>query len=114
MTDTSLGRHNSSPSTSFISRRVNSSTFLIIEDDDFGEQPHIYVKLYPDHLVITDTGCNTPRQKDRTLTSLRQYLETWPLSINGDECLNPKGKKRYIIICSHCHYDHILGIPQFL
>jgi glyoxylase-like metal-dependent hydrolase (beta-lactamase superfamily II) len=102
------------PITSFVSRRLNSSTFLIIEDDDYGEQPYIYVKVYSGHLLITDTGCNTPRSKTPSLTSLRQYLETYPLPLNGHRSLNPGGKKQYIIICSHCHYDHILGIPQFL
>lgn len=102
------------PKTSFVSRRVNSSTFLIIEDDAYGEQPYIYVKIYSEHLIITDTGCNTPRSKKPSLTSLRNYLETYPLPLNGNQCLNPGGKKEYIFICSHCHYDHILGIPQFL
>lgn len=105
---------NSLPSTSFISSRVNSSTFLIIEDDSYGEQPYIYVKVYPDHLLITDTGCNSPRSKNRSLISLRQYLETFPLSWNNRQPLNPNGVKAYVILCSHCHYDHILGITQFL
>jgi glyoxylase-like metal-dependent hydrolase (beta-lactamase superfamily II) len=103
-----------SPVTSFVSRCINSSTFLIIEDDSYGEHPHIYVKIYPNHLLITDTGCNTPRSKKPSLTSLRQYLETHPIRSNNDECLNPDGQKKYIILCTHCHYDHILGITQFL
>lgn len=102
------------PTTSFVSRRVNLSTFVVVEDDSYGEQPYMYVKIYPEYLVITDTGCNSPRSNDRSLTSLREYLETYPLPLNGNQILNPGGKKRYIIICSHCHYDHILGIPQFI
>lgn len=102
------------PITSFTSRRVNSSTFVIVEDDDYGEQPYIYVKIYPDHLLITDTGCNTPRSKSPSLASLREYLETYPLPLNENRCLNPDGSKQYVIVCTHCHYDHILGIPQFL
>jgi glyoxylase-like metal-dependent hydrolase (beta-lactamase superfamily II) len=104
----------SSQSTSFISRRVNGSTFLVIEDDAYGEQPYIYIKIYAKYILITDTGCNNPRSKAPSLTSLRQYLETYPVPQNGDQPLNPSGKKGYIILCSHCHYDHILGIPQFL
>jgi len=103
-----------SPSTSFVCRQINPSTFLVVEDDAYGEQPHIYVKAYQQYLIVTDTGCNNPRRKNTSLTSLRQYLETFPLSINDNKSLNPEGKKRYIIICSHCHYDHILGIPDFL
>lgn len=104
----------SSPSTSFVARRVNASTFLVIEDDSYGEQPYIYVKVYANHILLTDTGCDSPRSNKRSLSSLRQYLETFPLSSNNNRCLNPHGSKAYIIICSHCHYDHILGITQFL
>jgi len=104
----------SSPGTSFVSRRVNTSTFLIIEDDSYGEQPYIYVKIYEQYLLLTDTGCNQARSKEPSLTSLRQYLEEYPIPQNKGRCLNPNGMKKYVIICSHCHYDHILGIPQFL
>ncbi|KAE8451095.1 hypothetical protein EG329_004767 [Mollisiaceae sp. DMI_Dod_QoI] len=113
-TMTEANPKNPPPSTSFISRRVNDSTFLIIEDDSYGEQPYIYIKIYPNHLLITDTGCNSPRQDGLSLTSLRQYIETYPLPLNNHQPLNPSGKKHYIILCSHCHYDHILGIPQLL
>jgi len=99
--------HCSSPSTSFACRRVNESTILIIEDDEYGEEPHIYVKVYSNHLVIADTGCNTPRLKKTSMFSLREYLETFLLPLNNHQALNPDGKKQYIIICSHCHYDHI-------
>ena len=102
------------PVTSFVSRRVNSTTFVLCEDDKYGEQPYIYVKLYANHLLITDTGCDTPRSNTPSLTSLREYLETYPDPRNDHQCLNPGGSKQYIIVCSHCHYDHILGIPQFL
>jgi glyoxylase-like metal-dependent hydrolase (beta-lactamase superfamily II) len=101
------------PTTSFVCGRINNSTFLVIEDDKFDERPYIYAKIYPNRILITDTGCNTPRRKDRSLTSLRKYLETFPIPANGDQPLNPGGNKNYVIICSHCHYDHILGIPEF-
>lgn len=102
------------PITSFVSRRVNSSTWVIVEDDTYGERPYIYVKIYSNHLLITDTGCNSPRSEKPSLTSLREYLENYPLPLNDHQSLNTDGKKQYIIVCSHCHYDHILGIPQFL
>ncbi|RFU24766.1 hypothetical protein B7463_g11578, partial [Scytalidium lignicola] len=102
------------PSTSFISKRVNDTTFLLIEDDAYGEQPYIYVKIYSEYLLITDTGCNASRICHREVKSLRDYLETYPVPAANGRILNPEGKKGYIIICSHCHYDHILGIPQFL
>ncbi|EPE24533.1 Metallo-hydrolase/oxidoreductase [Glarea lozoyensis ATCC 20868] len=104
------------PKTSFISKRINPSTFLIIEDDSYGEQPYIYVKLYPNHIFVTDTGCNSPRSSKPSLTSLREYIETIPLPDYDNKPLNSPGptQKQYVIICTHCHYDHILGIPQFL
>lgn len=111
---TSINQRDSARHTSFISRRVNGSTFLVIEDDGYGEQPYIYVKVYEQYLLLTDTGCNNPRSKAPSLTSLRDYLETYPVLQNKGQCLNPHGKKEYVIVCSHCHYDHILGIPQFL
>lgn len=101
------------PSSSFVARKLNKSTFLVVEDDAYGEQPYIFVKLYPHHVLISDTGCNAPRRSGLVLTSLRKYLETFPISTNSGRPLNPQGQKKYVIVCSHCHYDHILGIPQF-
>lgn len=102
------------PSTSFLTRQINSSTFLVVEDDAYGELPYIYAKLYPNYILITDTGCDSPRCLNLHVTSLRQYLETYPVSTNRDQPLNPNGSKEYLLLCTHCHYDHILGIPQFL
>jgi hypothetical protein len=90
------------------------TTFLVIEDDSYGEQPHIYVKIYPDLIFISNTGCNSPRETSKTVTSLRDYLETFPVPANNDSPLNPNGTKPYLILCTHCHYDHILGLPPFL
>lgn len=46
------------------------------------------------------------------LKSLRQYLETYPIPSNADKPLNADGKLPYLIVCTHCHNDHILGIPE--
>lgn len=78
------------------------------------EYPFIYVKVYPSLLLITDTGCNSPRLPSVRLHSLVHYLETWRLASNNDLPLNPSGSKDYAILLTHCHYDHILGIPEFL
>ncbi|KAI9648697.1 hypothetical protein NHQ30_003337 [Ciborinia camelliae] len=101
-------------STSFVSRRLNPSTFVIFEDDAYGEQPYIYVKLYSNYVIVTDTGCNSPRDRTVKLTSLRQFIEEYPIPSYNNQSLNPNGEKTYIIICTHCHYDHILGLPEFL
>src|SRR5687768_14326323 len=87
------------PETSFTSTRINPSTFLIIEDDSYDEQPYIYVKIYPNHLLITDTGCNSPRSPKATITSLRTYIETYPQPENDHKPLNPvETLKQYIIV----------------
>lgn len=46
---------------------------------------------------------------------LRDFLETVPLASNNNQPLNPSSDRRnYLIICTHCHYDHIGGIAQFI
>jgi glyoxylase-like metal-dependent hydrolase (beta-lactamase superfamily II) len=106
-----------SPTTCFHTTRLNPSTFVIREEDSFNENPLIYAKLYsePPLLLLSDTGCGghnlSPSVK---VTSLRNYLETYPIPSNLEQPLNPFGKLPYFIICSHCHFDHILGLPDFV
>lgn len=50
--------------------------------------------------------------------TLRNFLETFSIPDNGKKPLNPRKPTgeptlSYLIICTHCHYDHILGIPCF-
>ncbi|KAK5705237.1 hypothetical protein LTR97_002354 [Elasticomyces elasticus] len=105
-------------SSSFTTKRINATTFVIREDDAYEEHPLIYAKLHPKApvVVLSDTGCDEPSEKhkhDRYI-HLREYLERCPIPDYDDKPLNPDGKLRYFIICTHCHYDHTLGIPQFL
>ena len=103
--------------------RINTTTFVILERDKYEEYPFIYVKLYdgPPLVVISDTGCGGPdRHQIRSSNhhGLRDFIETSPILPNGDKPLNPRdtdGKvsRKYIIICTHCHYDHILGLDAF-
>ena len=100
--------------------RVNNTTFLVHEKDKYEEHPFIYVKVYdePPLIVLSDTGCGGGSNKHPHSKSLREYLETCPIPANQDRPLNPrdsegKASKKYMIICTHCHYDHILGIEQF-
>lgn len=102
--------------------RVNSTTFVIHENDKYGEHPFIYVKIYahPSVIILSDTGCGGP-DKDReaqesSAESLKHFIETYPVINNTP--LNPPGadgsvSKHYLIICTHCHYDHILGLSPF-
>jgi glutaredoxin len=45
---------------SFATKKLNASTFLVTEDDTYGEHPLIYVKVHPTVpvIVIGDTGCD--------------------------------------------------------
>ena len=106
-----------SASTGFNTSRLNKSTFVIHEEDIFNENPLIYAKIFmePPLLVLSDTGCGKPGLSPSIkATSLRNYLETCPVSSNSDQPLNPLGKLPYLIIITHCHFDHILGIPDFI
>ncbi|KAH7131130.1 beta-lactamase-like protein [Dactylonectria macrodidyma] len=101
------------PGTSFAASRLNSTTFLVIEEDEWDENPFIYIKTYPQTLVIIDTGGGIARNPDAELSSLKKFLETYSLAVNDNQPLNPGGFKTYTVICSHCHFDHIGGVPQF-
>lgn len=102
--------------TCFSTARLNATTFAVREEDFYHDCPLIYVKIFsePPLLVLSDTGSGghglSPSIK---ITSLRTYLETFPISSNSDKPLNPSGTLPYLIICTHCHNDHILGIPDF-
>jgi len=96
------------PSTCFTCTKLNDTTFLIVEDDQWKEYPFIYVKTYKSTLLLIDTGCggSVSGGTDK-LTSLREFLETYPVPDNGNIPLNHGSEKTYIVICSHCHFDHI-------
>ena len=102
------------PTTCFTCTRVNPSTFLVVEDDKYLEQPFIYVKVTLHALVVIDTGCGgAARDQHVKLTCLKDFLETFPVPDNNNEPLNEGGCKPYVVICTHCHYDHILGVEPF-
>ena len=105
---------------------LNSTTFLLVENDQYGEHPFIYARRFTEHnlLVLSDTGCGsqlpTPSDHDTDRQgALRTFLEIVPIPQLGNRPLNPRKldgtpSLKYLILCTHCHYDHILGIPSFL
>jgi hypothetical protein len=102
--------HLSNPRSAFIASRLTPTTFIVKEYNDiYSEHPYIYVKLIPSaHTVcVIDTGCGgASNDPDVEITSLRTFLETVPVPDNGYKPLN-ESKMRYIVICTHVHYDHI-------
>lgn len=95
----------------FTAHRLTPSTFLIKEwDDIWVEHPFIYAKIVPaaQTILLLDTGCGGKTDNpDIGLKDLRTFIETVPVNDNGGKPLNPGGKLSYIVVQSHCHYDHI-------
>jgi glyoxylase-like metal-dependent hydrolase (beta-lactamase superfamily II) len=116
----------------FTLRQLNPTTFLVREHDRFvsqfpvikknhisheqGEFPHIYVKMHvhisstgqkSKVIVINDTGvgtnvlCNAPNRDGNIADFIGHHF-------------NLDGDIPYLVILSHCHYDHILGLEQLL
>lgn len=95
----------------FKASRLTPSTFVINEYADiYDEHPLIYTKICAEInvIVIIDTGCGgATDDEDIDLKSLRSFIERVPVRDNGGKPLNQGGKMKYIVVLSHCHYDHI-------
>lgn len=65
---TTTNRNPRDVSSAFSARRVNSSTFVVEENDAFGEHPLIYVKIHPEApvIVLSDTGCDEPSEEKKS------------------------------------------------
>jgi glyoxylase-like metal-dependent hydrolase (beta-lactamase superfamily II) len=98
-------------SVAFQATQLTPSTFLIKEFDDiYSEYPFIYVKIVgqADTVVVIDTGCGgASRESDTQITKLREFIETVDIEANDGKPLNGGGRMKYIVITTHCHYDHI-------
>ncbi|KAF8807028.1 Metallo-hydrolase/oxidoreductase [Phlegmacium glaucopus] len=109
--------NNSLAKAAFQAIRLTSSTFLIKEYNDiYSEHPHIYAKLVlsSNTMLIIDTGCGgASNDPDITIKSLREFIETVKVKDNNGLPLN-EGSMSYVVALTHCHYDHILGVEDFL
>ena len=104
----------------FSCSRLNPTTFVIHECDKYEEHPFIYVKICDDPplVILSDSGCGGGTNDQANSRNLRDFIETCPVSANGGSPLNPRNShgelsRTYSIICTHCHYDHILGLNHF-
>ena len=95
----------------FKADRLTPTVFIINEHSDiYDEKPLIYTKLVSsaNTIVILDTGCGgATNDAGIEVKSLREFIETVPVEDNDNRPLNPDGSMRYLVVLSHCHYDHI-------
>jgi hypothetical protein len=66
-------------SSSFAAKKLNASTFLVTEDDAYGEHPLIYVKIHltVPVIIVGDTGCDRaskPKEHGKCFFFARGYL----------------------------------------
>ena len=89
--------------------KLNDSTRLIIHHDEYSEFPFVYVKLYTDLslAVVIDTGCGAHNGHDGTpVLELRDFIHHEILS-------GEPASFDLLVVCTHCHFDHIGGIESF-
>lgn len=107
----------------------HSATYLIRERDEFGEFPNIYAKVYfqnesrtPTVIILSDsgTGLNTVNEKPsdppgrNVNDSRREQATHWNIASFLSATINPSHASPYIVLTTHCHYDHICGIQHLL
>ncbi|KAF2805553.1 uncharacterized protein BDZ99DRAFT_450180 [Mytilinidion resinicola] len=106
----------SNPSCPFSIRRINPITYLIRENDIYGEHPHIYAKICSSNtlsiIVLSDTGVGTNLPNPQYSPSSPQSSQPkfWNIGTFLEHTINPDSRIPYVVITTHCHYDHILGI----
>ena len=95
----------------FKASKLTSTAFAINEHSDaYDEKPLIYAKLVPAArtLLLVDTGCGgATSDGEISVRGLREFIETVPVQDNSGRPLNPGAALRYVLVLTHCHYDHI-------
>ena len=89
--------------------RLNDTTYLIVHHDKYSEFPFIYVKLYPTSslAVVIDTGCGAHNGRDNSpVLELKDFIHREILS-------SDQASFDFMVVCTHCHFDHIGGIEAF-
>ena len=85
----------------------------------------------PKVIVLSDTGCGTEvpcfdSNSKRTSSQARRvsqssrhdlknpkYPEKWNIFTFLEYTINPSSQIPYLVMTTHCHYDHIMGIGKF-
>lgn len=95
-----------SPGPPYSRPRLNDTTHLIVHLDKYSEFPFIYVKLYVDLslAVIIDTGCGAENDHPKNSNAeLKDFVQSDILS-------SQQANFNFLVVCTHCHFDHIGGI----
>jgi glyoxylase-like metal-dependent hydrolase (beta-lactamase superfamily II) len=96
----------------FTIRPLEPGTYLIHENDSHQEHPHIYAKICSREvddgdkasvIVLSDTGVGTEAVDGAQHWTLWTFLES---------TINPGCQIPYLVVLTHCHYDHILGLKH--
>lgn len=100
-----------------------STTYLIRERDRYGEYPNIYAKVYfdspsrsPTVIILSDsgTGLNVKNYKASNESYDWRLPSHWNIATFLSSVLNPQHAAPYVVLTTHCHYDHICGIQHLL
>lgn len=96
-----------------LSSSEKTTSYVLREKDEFGEFPNIYAQVYygddtrtPEVIFLSDTGTGKNSDNDMVLDS----PASWNVATFLAHTLNPKHTIPYIILITHAHYDHIMGI----
>ncbi|EXJ62165.1 hypothetical protein A1O7_02598 [Cladophialophora yegresii CBS 114405] len=108
----------------YVYRHDSYSRYL--KDGDFENKPHKSSKV----IVLSDSGCGTevpnastgssslsypPAYDDRQRPyTVRARPEVWNIGTFLEYTINPGGRIPYLVMTTHCHYDHIMGIGKLL
>lgn len=99
----------------------NSATYLIREHDQYGEYPNIWAKVYElagsrekRTIILTDTGTGLNKCNSNGKAYHTSSPASWNIATFLQKTLDPGCDASYIVVTSHCHYDHIMGIQSLL
>ena len=97
--------------------RLNHTTYLVVQRDKYFEFPFIYVKVFPDIRLaaVIDTGCGSQHAADHhaQITDLKEFIERKVTDVDVSIAGLVEQGLQYLIICTHCHFDHIGGVESF-
>jgi glyoxylase-like metal-dependent hydrolase (beta-lactamase superfamily II) len=75
--------------------QLSARTFLVVEQDRFGQYPFMYVILGEDKCILIDSGCGSGDYRDFVTTRIN------------------KARLPYLVISTHVHFDHIGANHRF-